>query len=78
MAINVSNAGFDLNKLPLDQITYATLIKGYEQLGLIDDLLKNKVPSYDSRYAQYTAKFYMYIPHNFGRQKMSNFIINDE
>ena len=43
---------------------------------MIDGLLNANVPSYDSRYADYSAKFYMYIPHNFGFKKMSNFIIN--
>lgn len=54
MASNVSNAGFDLTKLPLEQLTLATLKKGYEQLGLIDGLIRAKVSSLDRRYAQYS------------------------
>ena len=66
MEASVLTVGFDLKKLPLDQLTESTLKNGYVQLGLIDGLLKLKVSPHDKRYAEYSAKFYMYIPHNFG------------
>jgi len=38
--------------------------------------IKNGKRSNESTLADLSSKFYTYIPHNFGRQKMSNFIIN--
>ena len=72
------NAGFDLNKLPLEQLTEETLRNGYIYLKKIEDLIKAKTKPSDPRFGENSAKFYTYIPHNFGRVKMSNFIITTD
>lgn len=78
MQNSVTLAGFDLTKLPLEQLTEETLRNGYIYLKNIEDLIKAKVPSSDKRYGENSAKFYTYIPHNFGRSHMSNFIIHSK
>ena len=67
MQQQVMMAGFDLNKLPLEQLTEETLKNGYIYLKKIEDLIKAKTKPADKRYGEYSAKFYTYIPHNFGR-----------
>ena len=45
MQQSVMLAGFDLNKLPLEQLTEETLKNGYVYLKKIEDLIKAKTPS---------------------------------
>jgi hypothetical protein len=56
-----------------------TIKNGYEMLKEIESILNeidNGDNSNESTLADLSSKFYTYIPHNFRRQKMKNFIIN--
>ena len=76
MEESVAKVGFDLKKLPLEQLTEETLKNGYVYLTKIEDTLKKG--GSPSLLAEYSTQFYTCIPHNFGRQNMSNFIINTD
>lgn len=75
----VEQSGYDIKKLPLGQLSDETIKNGYQMLKKIETVLneiKSGNKSRESTLADLSSKFYTYIPHNFGRQKMSNFIIN--
>lgn len=67
--------GFDPKKLPLGSLSDETVKEGYKYLREIDAVLnensltKKGVFTNDQRnfLFQLSAKFYTYIPHNFGR-----------
>ena len=74
----VEASGYDTKKVPLGQLSDETIKNGYLMLKKIELVLKIKMPKdqKESSLAELSSRFYTYIPHNFGRQKMSNFIIN--
>lgn len=75
----VEASGYDIKKLPLGQLSDETIKNGYQMLKKIEVVLneiKDGKKSNESTLATLSSRFYTYIPHNFGRQKMSNFIIN--
>lgn len=67
--------GYDSKKMPLGKLAKSSITKGYEALKLLMDQIKagkkDKIP-------EYSNDFYSYIPHDFGFQKMSNFILDSE
>ena len=71
----VAANGYDIKKLPLGDLSSETIQKGYTVLSEIEKAINNKETS---KLQELCGKFYTYIPHNFGRQKMENFIIDTE
>lgn len=67
--------GYDVKKLPLGDLSHETIQKGYEVLSEIEKAINKKQTSL---LKDLCGKFYTYIPHNFGRQNMANFIIDTE
>jgi len=71
MEKSVVHVGYDPKKLPLDKLSDETVKQGYKYLCEIETILnasKSKLtPGQSSQLAQLSAKFYTYIPHNFGR-----------
>lgn len=70
----LAEIGYDSKKMPLGKLSTTTIKQGLEVLKLIENALssnkRNELESLSSR-------FYSLIPHDFGFQKMSNFIINN-
>lgn len=71
----VAANGFDVKKLPLGDLSQETIQKGYLVLSEIEKAIENKQTA---ALWNLCSKFYTYIPHNFGRQKMSSFIIDTD
>ena len=72
---NLHEIGYDSQKMPLGKLSPVTLTTGLNILKQIESELKNKNPNSENL-KKYSSEFYTQIPHNFGFQKMSNFIIN--
>ena len=73
MTKSVVAVGYDVNKMPLGELSKSTVMHGYRVLRQIEDVLGKKTTG---DLAKLSGEFYTHIPHNFGFQKMSNFIIN--
>ena len=67
--------GYDSSKMPLGKLAKESINKGYLILKDIEKELKKKNPS-KSDLTQLSSDFFTYIPHDFGFQKMSSFIID--
>jgi poly [ADP-ribose] polymerase len=67
--------GYDSQKMPLGKLSPVTLTNGLNILKQIESELKSKKPNKDNL-KKLSSDFYTQIPHNFGFQKMSNFIID--
>ncbi len=65
--------GYDVKKMPLGELSKETVLKGYKILRSIEDVLAKKS---SESLADLSSQFYTNIPHNFGMQKMSLFIID--
>ena len=82
MEQSVTSVGYDPSKLPLGEWSAGNVNLGYQHLRAIEELLlkvKDNNASQASVSPQLTSlssAFYTQIPHNFGRQKMSLFIID--
>ena len=72
---NLHEIGYDSKKMPLGKLSHVTLTNGLNILKEIESELKKSNPD-ESNLSQLSSNFYTQIPHNFGFQKMSNFIIN--
>ena len=72
---NLHEIGYDSQKMPLGKLSPVTLTTGLNILKQIESELKSKNPSKE-QLKKYSSEFYTQIPHNFGFQKMSNFIID--
>ena len=72
---NLHEIGYDSNKMPLGKLSHVTLKNGLNILKEIESELKKSKPD-ESNLSQLSSNFYTQIPHNFGFQKMSNFIID--
>lgn len=70
---SVVQIGYDPKRLPLGQLSKETVQEGYKALRDIEKVLNGKTKG---DLNALTNHFYTHIPHNFGMQKMSNFIIN--
>lgn len=73
MAKSVTAVGYDIKKMPLGELSKETVQKGYEVLKKIESVLQKKSTG---NLTQLSGEFYTMIPHNFGMQKMSNFVID--
>ena len=72
---NLHEIGYDSKKLPLGKLSQVTLTNGLNILKQIESELKGKNPN-RTHLMEYSSNFYTQIPHDFGFQKMSNFIID--
>ncbi|CAN1859316.1 Poly [ADP-ribose] polymerase 2 [Linum perenne] len=66
--------GYNANKLPLGKLSKATILKGYEVLKRIADVIGT---ADRSTLEQLTGEFYTVIPHDFGFKKMREFVIDN-
>ena len=73
---NLHEIGYDSKKMPLGKLSPVTLTNGLNILKEIESELKKKNPDNDIL-KQLSSNFYTQIPHDFGFQKMANFIIDD-
>ncbi|XP_014512608.1 poly [ADP-ribose] polymerase 2 [Vigna radiata var. radiata] len=65
--------GYNANKLPLGKLSKSTILKGYEVLKR----LANVIDKGDRKVMeQLSGEFYTVIPHDFGFKKMSVFVID--
>lgn len=68
--------GYDAKKMPLGRLGDSTIKEAYGVLNQLSQAIKNKDRNLMS---SLSGDFYSLIPHDFGFQKMSNFILdNDE
>ncbi|KAK9945695.1 hypothetical protein M0R45_011194 [Rubus argutus] len=65
--------GYNADKLPLGKLSKPTILKGYNILKSIADVIGQ---SNKSMLEQLSGEFYTVIPHDFGFKKMSNFVID--
>lgn len=75
MNIQMKEIGYDSAKMPLGKLGKQTLNEGFEILKEIEVELKKKSPSH-SVLSNLSSQFYTKIPHNFGFQRMENFILD--
>ena len=68
--------GYDAKKMPLGKLAKTSILKGYEALKSLMEEIKGKRRS--DVIARLSSDFYSDIPHDFGFQRMQNFILNDE
>jgi len=71
----MTEIGYDAKKMPLGNISKKMIKMGYEALQIISKELEKPAPS-SAVMTDASSKFYTVIPHDFGFQHMSNFIIN--
>jgi poly [ADP-ribose] polymerase len=69
----MKDIGFNTDKQPLGKLGMSTIKKGYEALKKIEEVLNGKKKG---DLYQLSGEFYTHIPHCFGFNKMSNFVIN--
>lgn len=69
--------GYDAKKMPLGKISKKMISDGFNVLKEISGEL-DKPRKNGKRLTQLSSDFFTVIPHNFGFQNMSNFIINTE
>eukprot|EP00747_Dinoflagellata_sp_TGD_P100722 gnl/TRDRNA2_/TRDRNA2_168120_c1_seq1.p1 gnl/TRDRNA2_/TRDRNA2_168120_c1~~gnl/TRDRNA2_/TRDRNA2_168120_c1_seq1.p1 ORF type:complete len:406 (-),score=114.97 gnl/TRDRNA2_/TRDRNA2_168120_c1_seq1:27-1124(-) len=67
--------GYDAKKMPLGKISKAMIKEGYEALQLIAKELEKPRPT-PAVLTDSSSRFFTVIPHDFGFQHMSNFVIN--
>ncbi|KAJ1687692.1 hypothetical protein LUZ63_019082 [Rhynchospora breviuscula] len=65
--------GYNAEKLPLGKLSKSTVLKGYEVLKRISDVIGQ---ARRSTLEQLSGEFYTVIPHDFGFKKMSEFVID--
>jgi len=66
--------GYDAKKMPLGKLSKSNIQKGYEALEKLSKALDDKKSR--SVLEDLSSDFYSLIPHDFGFQKMSNFILD--
>jgi poly [ADP-ribose] polymerase 2/3/4 len=72
---SVIQIGYDVKRLPLGQLSKETVLEGYKYLREIEKVIDGKTKG---DLSDLSAKFYTYIPHNFGMKHMSNFVIKSK
>ncbi|OIW12972.1 hypothetical protein TanjilG_15421 [Lupinus angustifolius] len=65
--------GYNANKLPLGKLSKSTILKGYQVLKRIADVIDK---SDRKALEQLSGEFYTVIPHDFGFKKMREFVID--
>ena len=84
MEKTMTDAGYDIEKLPLGNLSDKTVKEAYLVLGKITDIfmsIRSARTTLDKEMPdvkKLSSEFYTYIPHNFGFQKMENFILKTE
>lgn len=73
MEESVVKIGYDVKKLPLGDLSKETVLKGYQILRSIENVLAGNS---NESLSDLSSEFYTHIPHNFGMAKMFKFIIN--
>lgn len=68
--------GYDAKKMPLGKLARTSIIKGYEILKELMDEIKGKCRL--DKLSELSGSFYTEIPHNFGFNKMVNFVLKSE
>lgn len=76
MNTQMKEIGYDAKKMPLGKLAKSTIQQGYVVLKDLSEALDKK--SARSVLESLSSKFYSLIPHDFGFQKMSNFILDDK
>ena len=69
----LAEIGYDAKKMPLGKLSAANLKRGFEVLKRIEDALDHKNTA---ALGTLSSEFYTLIPHDFGFQHMSQFVIN--
>lgn len=69
----LAEIGYDSKKMPLGKLSSTTIKQGMEVLKLIENALNS---SRKADLLTLSSRFYSLIPHDFGFQHMSNFVIN--
>ncbi|KAK2649496.1 hypothetical protein Ddye_016985 [Dipteronia dyeriana] len=73
MMQQMMEVGYNANKLPLGKLSKSTIMKGYDVLKRIADVILQP----DRRkLEQLSGEFYTAIPHDFGFKKMREFVID--
>lgn len=67
--------GYDAKKMPLGRLGESTIKEAYGVLNKLADAVKKKDKGAQM---QLSGDFYSLIPHDFGFQKMSNFVLDNE
>ncbi|CAO2162429.1 unnamed protein product [Urochloa humidicola] len=65
--------GYNADKLPLGKLSKSTILKGYDVLKRISNVISK---ADRKQLEQLTGEFYTVIPHDFGFRKMREFIID--
>ncbi|CAK7348322.1 unnamed protein product [Dovyalis caffra] len=65
--------GYNANKLPLGKLSKLTILKGYDVLKRISDVIGT---ADRLKLEQLSGEFYTVIPHDFGFKKMREFVID--
>ncbi|KAJ6680147.1 DNA LIGASE [Salix purpurea] len=65
--------GYNANKLPLGKLSKSTILKGYDVLKRISDVIGT---ADRLKLEQLSGEFYTVIPHDFGFKKMREFVID--
>ncbi|XP_038976039.1 poly [ADP-ribose] polymerase 2-like isoform X2 [Phoenix dactylifera] len=65
--------GYNADKLPLGKLSKSTILKGYDVLRRISDVI---LQSDKKKLEQLSGEFYTVIPHDFGYKKMREFVID--
>ncbi|GAV66962.1 PARP domain-containing protein/SAP domain-containing protein/PARP_reg domain-containing protein/WGR domain-containing protein [Cephalotus follicularis] len=73
MAQQMMELGYNANKLPLGKLSKSTILKGYDVLKRIADVIGQ---SDRGKLDQLSGEFYTVIPHDFGFKRMCNFVID--
>lgn len=74
---SAQHVGFDTDRMPLGQLSADQVNKGIKCLKAIEELIDSGKGSH-AQFSKLSGEFYTMIPHNFGRQSMSNFVIKDK
>lgn len=72
----MTEIGYDSKKMPLGKLSIKSIDEAYGILNNLMDAIKSKKNVYSIQ--NYSSQFYTLIPHNFGFQSMSNFVIDTE
>uniref|UniRef100_A0A6V7PG07 Poly [ADP-ribose] polymerase n=1 Tax=Ananas comosus var. bracteatus TaxID=296719 RepID=A0A6V7PG07_ANACO len=65
--------GYNAEKLPLGKLSKSTILKGYDALRRISDVISTNDRK---KLEQLSGEFYTVIPHDFGFRKMRDFVID--
>ena len=73
MESSIVSVNVDIKKMPLGNLSRETVLAGYKVLRELESAIEK---GQRDLLADLSGRFYTVIPHNFGMQKMSMFIIS--